>query len=91
MSSKCPSEELKERVGDVPISTHTRFLGVDIVVPQLHHRCEMNDVEYPLGGRGEVEVSAVGSDRRLRAADRRYIAKWARRNLFKGHGGQTDE
>ena len=88
MSQKCPSDELKEQVGDVPITTHTRVLGVDIHVPQLHHRCEMNDVEYPLAGHGKVKVSAVGSDRRIGAADRRYIAAWARRNLFEGHGGQ---
>lgn len=87
MSSKCPSDKLKEAVGDVPISAHTQVLGVDITVPQLHHHCEMNGVTYPLGGRGQVEVSAVGRDGRITAADRRYIAAWARRNLFGGHGG----
>jgi hypothetical protein len=91
MSAKVPSDKLKEKVGDVPISTHTRVLGVDITVPQLQHRCEMNGIEYPLGGLGNVRIEAVGSDRRIGVADRRYIAAWARRNLFEGHGGQTDE
>lgn len=84
MSSKCPSDELVDVVGEIPIHTHTRVLGVDISVPQLHHQCEMHGVDYPLAGRGNVEVSAVGSDTRIGAADRRYIAVWARRNLFDG-------
>ena len=87
MTSKVPSDELKEEVGDVPISTHTQVLGADITVPQLHHRCEMADVEYPLGGRGKVKITAVGHDGRISTAERRYIAAWARRNLFDGHGG----
>jgi len=91
MSRTCPSDELKAQVGDVPITTHTRVLGADIHVPQLHHCCEMHDVEYPLGGLGKVMISAVGSDRGIGAADRRYIAAWARRNLFEGHGEKIDE
>ena len=87
MTSTIPSDELKEQVGDVPISTHTQVLGADITVPQLHHRCEMYDKKYPLGGRGQVKIAAVGRDGRISAADRRYIAAWARRNLFDGHGG----
>ena len=84
MSSKCPSDELVDVVGEIPIHTHTRVLGVDISVPQLHHQCEMHGERYPLGGRGEVKISAIGSDTRIGAADRRYIAAWARRNLFDG-------
>ena len=87
MTSTIPSEELKEQVGDVPLSTHTQVLGADITVPQLHHHCEMADVEYPLGGRGQVKITAVGGDGRISTADHRYIAVWARRNLFGGHGG----
>jgi hypothetical protein len=87
MTSTIPSDELKEQVGDVPISTHTQVLGADITVPQLHHRCEMYGEKYPLGGRGEVKITAVGRDGRISAAGRRYIAAWARRNLFDGHGG----
>lgn len=87
MSAKVPSDELKDVVGDVPIHTHTRVLGVDISVPQLHHQCEIHDVDYPLGGLGKVDVDAVGRDGRISQADRRYIAAWARRNLFDGHGG----
>lgn len=84
MSAKVPSEDIKDRVGDVPIHTHTRVLGVDIEVPQLHHQCDMHGENYPLGGRGKVKISAVGSDTRIGPADRRYIAAWARRNLFNG-------
>lgn len=84
MSSKFPSDDLKNRVGDVPILTHTRLLGVDIAVPQLHHRCTMHGEAYPMGGNDSVEIEAVGSDRRMSGRDRRYLAAWARRNLFDG-------
>jgi len=83
MSATCPSDDLKEKVGDVPIFTHTRVLGVDIGVNQLQQRCEMSNVRYPLAAGGEtVEINAVGSDSRVSGPDRKLIAAWARRNLF---------
>ena len=82
MSETCPSDELKAAVGDVPIHTHVRLLGVDIAVDQLQQRCEMKGVRYPLAmSRDTVDVRAVGSDTRLGARDRRYIAAWARRTI----------
>lgn len=93
MSSKVPSEDLSRRVGDVPIHTRTRVLGVSIEVPQLQHRCEMLDEDYPLAGSNAVDVRAAGSDKPVDWHDRRYIAAWARRNLFDGaqpYGGQQD-
>jgi len=85
MSGTCPSDELKEVVGDVSIHTHVRLLGVDIGVDHLQQRCELQNVRYPLArSRETVTIRTVGSDVRLKAPDRRYIAAWARRTLFAG-------
>jgi hypothetical protein len=82
VSATCPSDELKERVGDVPIYTHVRLLGVDIGVKHLQQRCDMHDVRYPLArSRDTVDIRAVGSDTRLKSPDRRYLAAWVRRSL----------
>lgn len=72
-----------------PLLTHARVLGADISVSQAELQCEMAGIRYPLGGSPEpVKIDAVGSDNRVRVQDRRYIAEWARRNLFDGAGPQ---
>lgn len=86
MSRKFPSENLKQKIGDVPMHTTTRVLGVSIGVPQVHHRCDMLGVDYPMGGSPDVKIQAVGDRRWIDSRDRRYIAAWARRNLFNGAG-----
>ena len=73
-----------------PLYTHERLLGVDIGVSQAQMMCEMKNMEYPMAGAREpVNVDAVGSEQRLSSKDRRYIASWARRNLFNGVSGSS--
>lgn len=73
---------------DLPILTHTRLLGVDIAV----HQEDMWREVHGDGGNsaavrnGLVEITRPGVDRRLSVKDRRYLAAWARRNLFNGAG-----
>lgn len=60
---------------ELPIYVHTQVLGVDI---GDHQRT-------PEDG---TRVMAYGSDTYLDRPGRRYIAAWARRNLFNGAGPQ---
>lgn len=69
--------------GDLLISSHERLLGVDLTVhPRWLYR-EMWGLQNRSGFTKGVEVRAVGSDKRPDRLDRRYLAAWARRNLFR--------
>ena len=69
---------------DVPDYTHELALGVDIGVWQagtLTHNYRGHCTRETA-----VDVRAYGSDAVASGLCRRYIAAWARRNLFEGAG-----
>lgn len=79
---------------DLNISQNERVLGAVITThPRWLYR-EMHGLRNSSGFTEGVRVAAVGSDKSyIDRLDRRYIAAWARRNLFsKGGivGGDTD-
>lgn len=68
---------------DLPISTHVHVLGADITV---HQRANLEAVRYgsPSGGLHGIRIDAFGSRNYLNQRCRKYLAAWARRNLFEG-------
>lgn len=73
---------------DLMMSTHTRVLGVDICVHQQAIWEEVHGDGRRGGLEADIQIERPGVDRRLDVRDRRYIAAWARRNLFNGAGPQ---
>lgn len=68
----------EERRSHLPISTHTRVLGVDIYVHQRDN--------------GPTELRAYGSDDEHveDVQSRKYLAAWARRTLFSIEGSHAE-
>jgi len=75
---------------DLPLATHTRVLGVDITECQRANWYEAHEGRYR-GGLAGTKIRAVGSDKPyIDGRDRRYIAAWARRTLFR-NGSQAGD
>lgn len=68
----------------LPIAIHERMLGVDITIHAAWIYREMHGLRNPSGFTEGVDIRAVGSDKAwIDGRDRRYIAEWARRTLFR--------
>lgn len=65
----------------LPIATHTRVLGADITVYQRANYQQVHEGRHN-GGLYGVDIEATG-ERQVRQRDRKYIAAWARRTLFR--------
>lgn len=81
MSARPPSEIVKKSK-ELPLATHTFVLGADIVDHQQANWLHMQGYRSP-GGLEGTEIRATGESY-ISQHERRYIAKWARRNLFEG-------
>lgn len=66
---------------DLPIYTHHYVLGADIGVAQAD--THTHDYSGHRTRETAVDVTAYGSDRTRDRRQRRYLAAWARRNLFR--------
>lgn len=74
----------KDEVDHLPISTHTRVLGVDVKVNQQADHAAQRDMETPGGLGPEPEIEAPTDFRFRHPRVRKELAAWARRNLFDG-------
>lgn len=70
---------------DLPLSTHTYVLGVDIRVHQQAIHAEVHEEGYKGGLKPDVEITAWPDRLTSMHPDiRRDLAAWSRRNVFEG-------
>jgi hypothetical protein len=74
----------KAEVEDLPVSTHTAVLGVDIAMHPQADRAAQRGLETRGGLGPEPETEAPTDFRSRHGGIRRGLAAWARRNLFDG-------
>ena len=73
---------------DLPLSTHTQLLGVDIVAHQEAMWAEVHEGGYGGGLKPDIEITTWTGERVFNSKIRKDLAAWSRRNLFNGAGPQ---
>lgn len=79
------SKSVEKTAKDLPISVHEYMLGVDICIHSRQMFCEINDIYTGSKLSPDPEIRAVDGSRMDLAPgsrERKYLAAWARRNLF---------
>ena len=71
---------------DLPISTTEHVLGATVTIHSQWVYREMHGMHNPSGFSEGIRVDSVGERALIDSRERRYIAAWARRNLFDGVG-----
>lgn len=71
---------------DLPMSTHTSVLGVDIVAHQEAMWAEVHEGGHRGGLEPDIEIDVWTGEPHFYQHIRKDIAAWARRNLFDGVG-----
>lgn len=78
-----------DEIADLPISAHVTVLGADLAVHHRYDEALSRGVRYSTGFSSSLSVRPW--DDRLDIRERRYLAAWARRNLFGGAGSEVTE